>query len=37
MLKLWWKRLWCKHEWRHDYNNYGIMRICKKCGKTKWL
>ena len=31
----WFKQLFCKHDWVYDYWTYGIIKICKKCGKVK--
>lgn len=41
-LKLWWKRLTCKHDyvvtqWKYpeDWWKLGIVKRCTKCGKVK--
>ena len=36
-LKLWWKQLFCKHDWEYEYWTTGIIITCPKCGKVKSL
>ena len=34
-LSIWWKQIWCEHEWHWEKYPCAIAKLCSKCDKAK--